>query len=160
ELAPDGQYRTRPDAAIVVIGEDPYAEFQGDLPTLLYKPGDDTDLQLIRKLKADGIPVATVFLSGRPLWVNREINASDAFVAAWLPGSEGAGIADVLLRGPHGAAHRDFKGKFSFSWPRRADQYVNNVGQSGYDPQFRYGYGLTYADKIDLKRLPEIPGVS
>lgn len=160
ELAHDGRYRTKPDAAIVVIGENPYAEFQGDLPTLLYKPGDDSDLQLIRRLKADGIPVATVFLSGRPLWVNREINASDAFVAAWLPGSEGGGIADVLLRTPDGGVHHDFKGKLSFSWPRRADQYINNVGQKDYDPQFAYGYGLTYADEGDLEPLPEIAGVS
>lgn len=160
ELAPDGQYRSKPDAAIVVIGENPYAEFQGDLPTLLYKPGDDGDLQLIRKLKADGIPVVTVFLSGRPLWVNREINASDAFVAAWLPGSEGGGIADVLLRGPDDGVRYDFKGKLSFSWPRRADQYANNVGQKDYRPQFAYGYGLTYADKGDLAPLSETAGVS
>ncbi len=160
ELALDGQYRTKPDAAIVVIGENPYAEFQGDLPTLLYKPGDDSDLQLINKLKADGIPVTTVFLSGRPLWVNREINASDAFVAAWLPGSEGGGIADVLLRTPDGGVHYDFKGKLSFSWPRRADQYANNVGQKDYNPQFPYGYGLTYADKSNLAPLPETAGVS
>lgn len=160
ELAPDGRYRTKPDAAIVVIGEDPYAEFQGDLPTLLYKPGDDTDLELIRKLKADGIPVATVFLSGRPLWTNREINASDAFVAAWLPGSEGGGVADVLLGKPGGGVRYDFKGKLGFSWPRRADQYANNVGQKGYDPQFRYGYGLSYADRGDLAPLPEVAGVS
>lgn len=160
ELALDGKYRTKPDAAIVVIGENPYAEFQGDLPTLLYKPGDDSDLRLIRKLKADGIPVATVFLSGRPLWMNREINASDAFVAAWLPGSEGGGIADVLLRAPDGGVRYDFKGKLGFSWPRRADQYANNVGQKDYNPQFAYGYGLTYADKGDLDPLPEIAGVS
>lgn len=160
ELALDGQYRTKPDAAIVVIGENPYAEFQGDLPTLLYKPGDDKDLQLIKKLRAEGIPVTTVFLSGRPLWVNREINASDAFVAAWLPGSEGGGIADVLLRMPDGGVQHDFKGKLSFSWPRRADQYANNVGQKDYSPQFPYGYGLTYAGKGDLEPLPEIAGVS
>ncbi|WP_441819643.1 glycoside hydrolase family 3 protein [Lysobacter sp. TAB13] len=160
ELAPDGRYRTKPDAAIVVIGENPYAEFQGDLPTLLYKPGDDSELALIRKLRADGIPVVTVFLSGRPLWVNREINASDAFVAAWLPGSEGAGIADVLLRGPDDGIHYDFKGRLSYSWPRRADQYANNVGQKNYRPQFPYGYGLTYARASDLAPLSEISGVS
>ncbi|MFC3550533.1 exo 1,3/1,4-beta-D-glucan glucohydrolase [Lysobacter cavernae] len=160
ELAIDGAYETKPDAAIVVIGENPYAEFQGDIPTLLYKPGDDSDLQLIRKLKAEGIPVVTVFLSGRPLWVNREINASDAFVAAWLPGSEGGGIADVLLRKPDGGVHYDFKGKLSFSWPRRADQYANNVGQKDYNPQFAYGHGLTYAGNGDLKPLSEEAGVS
>ncbi|WP_315386021.1 exo 1,3/1,4-beta-D-glucan glucohydrolase [uncultured Stenotrophomonas sp.] len=160
ELAVDGKYKTKPDVAVVVFGENPYAEFQGDLATLAYKPGDDADLQLLKKLKADGIPVVAVFLSGRPLWVNREINAADAFVAAWLPGSEGAGIADVLLRTPDGAVQNDFKGKLSFSWPRTAVQYANNVGQKDYDPQFAFDYGLTYADKGDLAALPEVSGVT
>ena len=160
ELAVDGKYATKPDVAVVVFGENPYAEFQGDLPTLAYKPGDDADLALIKRLKAEGIPVVAVFLSGRPLWVNREINAADAFVAAWLPGSEGAGIADVLLRGPGGDVQHDFKGKLSFSWPRTATQYVNNVGQKDYDPQFAFGFGLTYADNGDLAALPEVSGVT
>jgi beta-glucosidase len=160
ELAVDGKYATKPDVAVVVFGENPYAEFQGDLPTLAYKPGDDADLALIKRLKAEGIPVVAVFLSGRPLWVNREINAADAFVAAWLPGSEGAGIADVLLRGPGGDVQHDFKGKLSFSWPRTAIQYVNNVGQKDYAPQFAFGFGLTYADNGDLAALPEVSGVT
>jgi beta-glucosidase len=158
ELAIDGKYREKPDAAIVVFGENPYAEFQGDLPNLLYKPGDDRDLDLLRKLKADGIPVVAVFLSGRPLWMNREINAADAFVAAWLPGSEGAGIADVLLRDARGRMQHDFKGKLSFSWPRRADQYENNVGQANYDPLFAFGHGLRYSDDGTLATLPEDSG--
>ncbi|MBB3342309.1 exo 1,3/1,4-beta-D-glucan glucohydrolase [Luteimonas sp. RC10] len=160
QLAVDGAYRQKPDVAIVVFGEDPYAEFLGDLPNLLYKPGNDADLELIKRLRADGIPVVSVFLSGRPLWMNREINASNAFVAAWLPGSEGAGIADVLLRGADGQPQHDFKGKLGFSWPRRADQYVNNVGMDGYDPLFPFGFGLTYADAGDLAPLPEDAGVS
>jgi len=160
ELAVDGAYQARPDVAIVVFGENPYAEFQGDLPNLLYKPGDDRDLMLLRKFKSQGIPVVAVFLSGRPLWMNREINASDAFVAAWLPGSEGAGIADVLLRDRDGNIQHDFKGKLSFSWPRRADQYDNNVGRPGYDPLFAFGYGLRYADKGDLAPLSEESGIA
>jgi beta-glucosidase len=159
-LAVDGKYTQKPDVAVVVFGENPYAEFQGDLQTLLYKPGDDADLELIKRLKAEGIPVVAVFLSGRPLWTNREINAADAFVAAWLPGSEGAGIADVLLRKADGSVQHDFKGKLSFSWPRTATQYANNVGQENYDPLFAFGYGLTYADKGDLAALPEESGVS
>ncbi|HBK44995.1 MAG TPA: 1,4-beta-D-glucan glucohydrolase [Xanthomonadaceae bacterium] len=160
ELAVDGHYKRKPDVAVVVFGENPYAEFQGDIATLLYKPGDDADLELIRKLKADGIPVVAVFLSGRPLWMNPYINASDAFVAAWLPGSEGEGVADVLLRKADGSVQHDFKGKLSFSWPRTAVQFHNNVGQQDYDPQFAFGYGLTYADKGDLAALPEDSGVS
>lgn len=159
-LAVDGRYAVKPDVAVVVFGEDPYAEFQGDRPTLAYKPGNETDLALLKRLKADGIPVVVVFLSGRPLWVNREINAADAFVAAWLPGSEGAGIADVLLRGSDGRVQHDFKGKLSFSWPRTATQYANNVGQKDYDPLFAFGFGLTYADNGDLAALPEASGVT
>ncbi|WP_111191325.1 glycoside hydrolase family 3 protein [Stenotrophomonas maltophilia] len=159
-LAVDGRYAVKPDVAVVVFGEDPYAEFQGDRPTLAYKPGNETDLALLKRLKAEGIPVVAVFLSGRPLWVNREINAADAFVAAWLPGSEGAGIADVLLRGSDGRVQHDFKGKLSYSWPRTATQYANNVGQKDYDPLFAFGFGLTYADNGDLAALPEASGVT
>lgn len=159
-LAVDGKYTQKPDVAVVVFGENPYAEFQGDLQTLLYKPGDDADLALLKRLKAEGIPVVAVFLSGRPLWMNREINAADAFVAAWLPGSEGAGIADVLLRKADGSVQHDFKGKLSFSWPRTATQYANNVGQENYDPLFAFGFGLTYADKGELAALPEDSGVT
>jgi beta-glucosidase len=145
ELAPSGQFKTKPDVAIVVFGEDPYAEFQGDVAHLGYQLGDKADLALLKKLKAQGVPVVSVFLSGRPLWVNPEINASDAFVAAWLPGSEGGGVADVLVAGKDGKPARDFQGKLGFSWPKRADQGPLNRGQPGYDPQFAYGYGLSYA---------------
>lgn len=159
QLSEGGSYTQKPDVAIVVFGEEPYAEFQGDQANLMFKGGTSGDLELIQKLKADGIPVVAVFISGRPLWMNREINASDAFVAAWLPGSEGAGIADVLLRGADGNAQHDFSGKLSFSWPRRADQYANNVGQADYDPLFAFGFGLTYADDGNLAALPEDAGI-
>lgn len=159
QLSVDGRYTQKPDVAIVVFGEEPYAEFQGDQPTLMFKGGTSGDLELIQALKADGIPVIAVFISGRPLWMNREINAADAFVAAWLPGSEGAGIADVLLRGADGEVQHDFSGKLSFSWPRRADQYALNVGQDNYDPLFAFGFGLSYSDDGNLAALPEDPGI-
>ena len=159
ELAANGKYATKPDVAVVVFGEDPYAEFQGDLPNLMFKAGKSGDLELIKKLKADGIPVVAVFLSGRPLWMNRELNAADAFVAAWLPGSEGAGIADVLLRGKDGKVQHDFHGKLSYSWPKRADQNDNNFGQKNYDPLFPFGFGLTYTDKGGFTALSEDPGI-
>ncbi len=158
ELAVDGRYRKKPDVAVVVFGEEPYAEFQGDIPNLLYKPGNDADLELIKRLKADGIPVVALFISGRPLWMNREINAADAFVAAWLPGSEGAGVADVMLRKPDGSIHHDFTGKLSFSWPRTATDSA--VNRPGHNPLFKFGYGLTYGDTGDVPPLPEEPGVS
>ncbi len=158
DLSVDGQFATRPDVAVVVFGENPYAEFQGDLQTVDYQPGAKTDLALIQRLKAQGVPVVAVFLSGRPLWVNREINAADAFVAAWLPGTEGGGVADLLVRRPDGQVNHDFTGKLSFSWPRRADQTPLNRGQPGYDPQFAYGYGLSYAHGGVVPKLSEEPG--
>lgn len=158
ELAVDGKYRTRPDVAIVVFGENPYAEFQGDLTYLQLREGNDAHLEIMRRLRAEKIPVVAVFLSGRPLWMNRELNASDAFVAAWLPGSEGAGIADVLLRKPNGSVAYNFRGQLSFSWPRTAVYDPHKSGQPGYNPLFPLGYGLRYGDKGDLPTLPEESG--
>ncbi len=155
ELNQRGAYTTRPDVAIVVFGENPYAEFQGDLLDVEYSPGDKRDLALLKKLGGDGIPVIAVFISGRPLWVNAEINASNAFVAAWLPGSEGGGVADVLFRKTDGSVNHDFTGKLSFSWPRTPDQVSVNSGDGGDSPLFAYGFGLRYADSGDLAPLAE-----
>lgn len=154
-LSADGSFTAKPRAAIVVFGEQPYAEFKGDRPTLEYSPGDKADLALLRKLRAAGIPVVALFLSGRPLWVNAELNASDAFVAAFLPGSEGAAVADVIFAKADGRANHDFRGKLSFSWPKRPDQYVLNVGDPGYDPLFAFGYGLSYAQPGRVPALDE-----
>jgi beta-glucosidase len=151
----DGRYSAKPDVAIVVFGEDPYAEFVGDRATLEFSPGDKRDLRLMQRLKADGIPVVAVFLSGRPMWVNPELNASDAFVAAFLPGSEGGGVADVLFRSSSGRVRHDFKGKLSYSWPKRGDQGPLNRGDANYDPLFPYGFGLSYRDEGDLPLLSE-----
>jgi len=160
QLSVDGGFTTKPDVAVVVFGESPYAEFQGDIHTLEYQAGDKRDLALLKRLKAEGIPVVSVFLSGRPLWVNPELNASDAFVAAWLPGSEGEGIADLLIGDAAGHARHDFTGKLSYSWPRSAAQTRLNRGQADYDPLFAYGFGLTYADHATLPVLSEQSGVS
>jgi beta-glucosidase len=157
QLSPDGSYTQRPDVAIVVFGEDPYAEFQGDLKNFTFKPGNDTDLKLLGRLKAQGIPVVAVFLAGRPLWVNREINASNAFVMAWLPGSEGEGVADVLLRRPDGHINHDFHGKLSYAWPRTAAQVAQAAGQK---PQYPFGFGLTYADHDHAGLLPAMSGLT
>ncbi|CAN5389481.1 exo 1,3/1,4-beta-D-glucan glucohydrolase [soil metagenome] len=154
-LSTDGSYAAKPDAAIVVFGEQPYAEFRGDRPNLEYSPDDKSDLALLHKLKAAGIPVVAVFLSGRPLWVNAELNASDAFVAAFLPGSEGGGVADVLFARADGKPQYDFRGRLSFSWPRRPDQYVLNRRDPGYDPLFAFGYGLSYAKRSHIGLLDE-----
>jgi beta-glucosidase len=158
ELSPSGNFKTRPDVAVVVFGENPYAEFQGDIRTVEYSPGAKPDLALLRRLREQDLPVVAVFLSGRPLWVNPEINASDAFVAAWLPGSEGGGVADVLFRAPDGSVRHDFHGKLSFSWPRTPRQTAVNRGQSSEAPLFPYGYGLRYHDDGELKKLSEEGG--
>jgi beta-glucosidase len=146
ELDPSGHFQSRPDVAIVVFGENPYAEFQGDLATVEYNPGNHTDLELLRSFRTHGIPVVAVFLSGRPLWVNSYINAADAFVAAWLPGTEGGGIADVIFKTAKGAV-------------ATPQQSAVNRGD-GAQPLFAYGYGLRYADKGDLPVLPEEGGAA
>ena len=141
------------DVAIVVIGELPYAEGMGDLrpggavargsgvqtmtnlapygSSMVLAERHAEDLETIRRITAQGIPVVTVLVSGRPLVVNAELAESQAFVAAWLPGSEGQGVADVLF-GDHG-----FTGKLSFSWPKEP---VGEYGKA--QPLFPRGYGL------------------
>lgn len=155
-LSVDGAYEERPDVAIVVFGETPYAEFQGDIETVDFAP--EEPLALLQRLKAAGVPTVSIFLSGRPLWTNPEINASDAFVAAWLPGTEGGGVADVLVAQTSGTQPHDFSGRLSFSWPRTAAQDVLNRGDD--DPLFAYGFGLSYAEPGRTPTLPEDPGVN
>lgn len=151
-LSADGSFADKPDVAIVVFGEKPYAEFQGDVPTLDYQPGDASDLALLKRLKAAGIPVVSVFLSGRPMFASPEINASDAFVAAWLPGTQGHGIADVLVAGRDGKTRRDFSGRLPFDWPADARSPVAKVA-------FARGYGLSYAQPGRVAQLSEDPGM-
>ncbi|KKO49541.1 beta-glucosidase [Arsukibacterium sp. MJ3] len=149
ELSTDGRYQSKPDVAIVVFGEQPYAEGNGDLDNLEFQRGNKTDLALLQQLKADGIKVVALFISGRPLWVNPELNASDAFVAVWLPGSEGAGVADVIMAQADGSVNLDFRGKLSFSWPATAQQQVNRH-DTDYQPLLPYGFGLRYGEASTL----------
>ncbi|MFD1050838.1 glycoside hydrolase family 3 C-terminal domain-containing protein, partial [Kibdelosporangium lantanae] len=130
------------DAVIAVIGETPYAEGVGDIGKRSLEASKlyPTDLAVLDKVAGKGKPVVTVYLSGRPLYTNKEINRSDAFVAGFLPGTEGGGVADVLVKGRD---WQDFSGKLSYSWPKSACQTPLNVGQAGYDPLFPYGYGLS-----------------
>jgi beta-glucosidase len=228
-LSVDGSYRSKPDVAIVVFGEDPYAEWHGDIRSVEYRgvrsgvrsggplggleddvlrpapevgmpgawsalrvpapsggaslarmaateksaggaapmalsvvPGSeregpsDPNLALLVRLRRSGIPVVAVFLTGRPRGVTPELQASDAFVVAWLPGSEGGGIADVLFRKSDGHVNADFTGKLSFAWPRGAREAVlDSHGEADRDgqaerhdgndsPLFPYGFGLSY----------------
>ncbi|HTT97233.1 MAG TPA: glycoside hydrolase family 3 protein [Rhizomicrobium sp.] len=152
-------FLAKPGVAIVVFGEDPYAETRGDKSDLSF---DSKDLGMLRNLRAQGIPVVAVFLSGRPLYVTREINASDAFIAAWLPGSEGGGVSDLLFRKADGTTAYDFRGRLSYSWPRAPDQTPLNVPRKDdaeaaktYDPLFAFGAGMDYSHPFDIGPLPE-----
>ncbi len=155
ELSVTGDYTQKPDVAIVVFGENPYAEMQGDISHLAFEQPEN--LALLQRLKADGIPVVSLFITGRPLWVNRELNASDAFVVLWLPGSEGTAVADLLFTTVDGKIQHDFRGTLSYSWPASPDQSPLNLGQADYRPLFAYGYGLTYRSGAQhLDPLPDV----
>jgi beta-glucosidase len=157
ELSEDGSYSQKPDVAIVVFGEDPYAEFIGDLENLDFT--DNRALEMLQKFQSEGIRTVSVFLSGRPLWLNPEMNASDAFVAAWWPGTQGACMTDLLFADADGNPIKDFKGKLSFSWPKTAVQAEVNRGDEDYDPLFAYGYGLSLSDAENVEVLPEESGL-
>lgn len=134
-LSRDGSYGRRPDVAVVVYGEKPYAEYAGDIPDLALR--DDEGLRLLRHFRAEHIPTVAVLLSGRPLWAAREMAEADAFVAAWLPGSEGEGLADVLIGDAAGHPRRDFTGRLPFAWPASC--------ASGGASLFAVGEGGSYA---------------
>jgi len=104
--------------------------------------------------------VVAILLSGRPLWQNRELNLATAYVAAWLPGTEGGGISDVLFRKKDGSVNFDFTGKLSYSWPRNATGTPLNVNKEPYDPLFPFGFGLNYAAPTELAALSEDPEIS
>jgi beta-glucosidase len=132
----DGSGARGADAGVAVVGESPYAEGRGDEPNLRLSQEDVT---AIRTLRAGGAKkVVVVVVSGRPLILDQVLDQADAIVAAWLPGTEGQGVADVLLG--------EYKptGKLSFSWPRSSAQAPINMHSAEYDPLYKVGYGLTY----------------
>ena len=140
-LSADGGFQQRPDVAIVVFGEEPYAEFSGDRKDLILR--DEAGLALLKRYRAQGIRTVAVLLSGRPLWMNRELAASDAFVAAWLPGSEGGGIADLLVGTAAGRPRRDFTGRLPFAWPAQCQGGATT-------PLAAPGFGGSYARPASL----------
>ncbi len=131
----DGSDTKGADAIIAVVGEMPYAEFKGDRQDMQLDAGD---VALVKKAKATGVPVVTVILSGRPMILGETLDASDGVIAAWLPGTEGQGVADVLFG--------EYKptGKLSRTWPRNNDQLAADSIPAGETPQFPYGFGLSY----------------
>ncbi|GAB4366164.1 MAG: glycoside hydrolase family 3 N-terminal domain-containing protein [Calditrichia bacterium] len=135
EFSQDGSNATGADVAIAVIGETPYAEGAGDRDDLSL---DGEDMACLNNLKAAGVPIVVVLISGRPLIIEPILGDVSAFIAAWLPGSEGAGVADVLF-GDYAP-----RGKLSHSWPHNMAQIPINFSDPDYQPLFRLGYGLTY----------------
>ncbi|WP_375748665.1 glycoside hydrolase family 3 N-terminal domain-containing protein [Vibrio sp. HN007] len=166
------------DIAVVVFGEDPYAEMMGDIKawqTLEFaslKRSYKADVEKIKKLHDAGVKIVSVFFSGRPLYLNEEIAKSDAFVAAFLPGSEGEGITDVIVGNEQGEARYDFTGVLSYSWPNkkrsvsvnRTPVHIENykLPEQEQDPNgehvplFPYGYGLNYSDKQQTQNLDDL----
>lgn len=131
----DGSGAEGADVAIVVVGERPYAEGSGDNGRLLLPKEDQ---ETFERVQAAGVPIVLVLLSGRPLMIGDDLESSNAVVAAWLPGTEGEGVADVLF-GDYAPT-----GKLSVTWPRSVDQEPINVGDEPYDPAYPYGFGLSY----------------
>ena len=152
EFSNNGKFTKDPDVVIGVFGEEPYAEMLGDLKDVSFAATDPKFLPFLEAMNAQSIPTVSIFLSGRPLVVNRQLNASDAFIAAWLPGSAVEGIADVIFT-KDDEIHHDFTGKLSYSWPKTKDQSVLNFTDSIYDPLFPYGYGLSYSSNIETPRI-------
>lgn len=150
ELSPDGSFTSRPDAAVVVFGEEPYAEFQGDRATQALDHALTGPFATMRALRQQGIPVVAVMLTGRPLYANEALNNSDAFVVAWLPGSEGQGVADVLVGDAGGAARFDFSGTLPAHWPLTPAMTDGTL--------YPLGHGLTYASP--RTRWTELPVVA
>ncbi len=133
------------DVAIIVVGETPYAEFFGDVGdgTGTYQLTLSKEHQnYIKAYTQKGTKVVVVLISGRPLVVTNQMNQSDAFVAAWLPGSEGDGIAEVLF------GDFNFKGKLPHSWPNSVEDFKSKYGPNFWDtsivPLFEFGFGLQY----------------
>ena len=131
EYSVDGKGYTG-DLAVVVIGEKPYAEMMGDRKDLTL---DKEDRDVIARFTENDVPVVVVLLSGRPMIVTDEVDKWDGFIAAWLPGTEGTGVADVLF-GDYNPT-----GKLSFSWPKRMDQFPIDPND---DHLYKFGFGLTY----------------
>ena len=139
------------DLAIVAYGEQPYAEGVGDRSNLNFS--SKRHIAFLELLAENKIPTVSLFFTGRPLWVTKEINLSDAFVVAWLPGTESRGMTDVMVNSDK--TNYDFTGKLPFSWPKNTYQANLNYYDATSDPLFTYGYGLTYEDNIVVPDLDE-----
>ena len=131
----DGNDLSNSDVVVVVVGEKPYSEGVGDRDSLYLL---DEDIKLLKKVANSNLPHVVILISGRPMIINEALTESDAFVAAWLPGTEGEGITDVIF------GDYNFTGKLSMTWPKSMKQVPINYGDSNYDPLFKLGFGLSY----------------
>ena len=131
----DGSEVKDADVVVIVVGEKPYAEMLGDTTDLSLAK---EDAEVIENVKKSDKPFVVVLFSGRPLIIEKQLKDANAFIAAWLPGSEGDGITDVLF------GDFNFTGKLGHSWPKTNEQVPINVGDKNYDPLFKYGFGLKY----------------
>ncbi len=143
EYSKDGSYKTKPDYVIMVYGETPYAEGFGDIDSLNFSQINSKIIEKMSKLSNEDIPIVSLFLSGRPLVVDKELSLSDAFVSIWLPGTSVEGINDVIFT-ENNNINYDFAGKLPFSWPSKKSSNPLNIGDQEYFPLYEYGYGLTY----------------
>jgi beta-glucosidase len=151
----------RYDAIVAVVGETPYAETLGDIPpweTLRYSDHYPRDLALLKRVARSGKPVVVVFVAGRPLYVNPILNLADAFVMAWLPGTEGGGVGDVLFAGDRHGARYNFRGTLARPWPGVPCPDADHAGPSR--QLFATGYGLRYPTRRELPVLATRPGVT
>ncbi|KAG1467853.1 hypothetical protein G6F57_012838 [Rhizopus arrhizus] len=146
------------DVVLAVIGETPYAETNGDIlasDTVSHSRAYPQDLAVLKAATASGKPVVTVYLSGRPMYTNDLLNLSSAFVAAWLPGTEGKGVTDVLVAGKGGKPAHDFRGRLSFPWPGVPCPAPIDQPDAKKPALFARGYGLSYAKGGKVARLDE-----
>ena len=137
---------SKADYSVVIVGETPYAEGAGDRDDLSLDPDA---VALIKKMKSYGNPVITILITGRPMLLQPILHYSDAIIAAWLPGTEGEGIADVLY-GDHQPS-----GQLSITWPKSMAQIPINIGDTNYDPLFKYGFGITSLENSPFGSSPE-----
>jgi beta-glucosidase len=131
----DGNGASNADVVIVVVGEEPYAEGHGDRDDLTLS---SEDIAVLNRVNASGKPMVVILLSGRPMIITDILDDAEAFMAAWLPGTEGNGISDVIF-GDYNPT-----GKLSVSWPTDMSQIPINLGDSDYSPLFPVGFGLSY----------------
>ena len=131
----DGNELQESDIIVIAVGEKPYTEGVGDRDSLILS---EDNKKLLKKVKRTKIPYVIILISGRPMIIEEELDDSHAFIAAWLPGTEGGGISDVIF------GDFNFTGKLSMTWPKSMKQVPINYGDSNYDPLFKFGFGLSY----------------